>query len=139
MNKLGLSDDCNGDGWPDDPPVSAADCYRTRNNRLMSYVTFDSTVPPGYGYWEQVQYQYAVDRAAVGNPTYIVRKVYDPEHPTYPDLRHFGYTLQYNGQGELWFITQQTWTNTRGVPAWPVTVSCHEFRGSGRADLLPKT
>lgn len=119
--------DCDGDGDFESTP---AQCYKSKNNRLM----FCETTDADDFRIERVDYQYELTRAAAGNPNYIVRTVWDADNPGNPPV-HYGYTLQYNSSGELWFLTQQTWTGDCASTT-PTLESCHEFRASGRAMRL---
>ena len=120
--------DCDGDGDADTAPK---DCYHTRHNRLMYYETLGATIR------EKVWYQYDLTSAAAGNPTYIVRQVYNAGNPFAPPV-NYGYVLNYNSSGELWFISKQTWTGHDCPPEAQVTQSIHEFRTSGRAMRLTR-
>ncbi len=91
--------------------------YKTRNNRLMYYEVYENMT-----LLERRDYEY--DKR--GNPTYIVRKLES-------EAVYHGYTLQYNKRGELWFVTEQTWTlDEWGDCLDPQTLEITEFRGNGR-------
>lgn len=116
--------DCNRDGSPD-PGISGPECYHTKNNRLMYYETYGDL---GLGtIKERVDYEYYTEGPARGNPRYIVRRVHSPNPFVFT---HHAATLEYNGQGELWFITQRTWDQNE---CWNMqTVSIDEYRANGR-------
>lgn len=120
--------DCNGDGSPDSTPQA---CYHTRHIRLMYYETIGATIR------EKVWYQYDLTSSAAGNPTYIVRQVYDAGNP-FADPDNYGYVLNYNSAGELWFISKQNWTGDICPPEDAVTQSIHEFRTNGRVLRLTR-
>ncbi len=91
--------------------------YETLNNRLMYYEVYENMT-----LLERRDYEY--DNR--GNAMYIVRKL--ESEPVY-----HGYTLQYNNQNEVWFVTEQTWTlDEFGFCEDPQTQGITEFRGNGR-------
>ncbi|MFH1419024.1 MAG: RHS repeat-associated core domain-containing protein, partial [Planctomycetota bacterium] len=95
--------------------------YETLNNRLMYYEVYENMT-----LLERRDYEY--DNR--GNPTYIVRKLES-------EAVYHGYTLQYNNQNEVWFVTEQTWTlDEFGYCENPQTVSITEFRGNGRTRYM---
>ncbi len=95
--------------------------YETLNNRLMYYEVYENMT-----LLERRDYEY--DNR--GNAMYIVRKL--ESEPVY-----HGYTLQYNNQNEVWFVTEQTWTlDEFGYCENPQTVSITEFRGNGRTRYM---
>lgn len=50
----------------------------------------------------------------------------------FAEPENYGYVLNYNSSGELWFISKQTWTGHDCPPEGLVTESIHEFRTNGR-------
>ena len=120
--------DCDGNGSAESTPKA---CYHTRNNRLMYYETIGATIR------EKVWYQYDLTSSAAGNPTYIVRQVYNASNPFAPPV-NYGYVLNYNSAGELWFISKQVWTGNVCPPEDAVTQSIHEFRTNGRVLRLTR-
>ena len=127
--------DCNGDGSIDEADTTAADCYNTRNNRLMYEETFVPN-PLGVGTISrnEVYYEYATDDVAVGSPITIVRREYPDGRPEYPPgtpPQMYAMTLDYGHNGELRFLSQFTWTEGECFNLQDLRID--EFVASGRA------
>lgn len=108
--------------------------YGTMDNRLMYYEEFDITDPQTPQIVQRVKYYYQNAQWAAGNPTLIVRQLFEGE--THEATIYIGTSLKYNKQGELWFTIEQTWAvNEQGDPDCEShqVLRITEFKGSGRA------
>jgi hypothetical protein len=119
--------------------LESPETYRTKKNRLMYYEVKDITDPERPSWLETVYYEYWGAEESQGNPTLGVRKVPEANPCGGPAEKFYGAALDYNHQGELWFVTQQSWqADETGDCAGQEVQRVTEFKGSGRARYLTR-